>query len=487
MTVKTDLKTYYNLIDGSWIPSSDEKVKEITNPADAVQVVGRVPSSTIENVNQAVQAAKKALVTWREISPMKRGEFLRKAADILESRADDIARTLTLEMGKTLKDAKGETLRAVDVLRYFAAEGTRELGSVIPSSQQGVMLYTKRVPIGVVGLITPWNFPIAIPAWKTAPALVYGNTVVLKAASETSITAIKFVECLKDAGIPAGVINIVNGSGSVIGNALCDHPDVNAISFTGSNEVGNIISEKTNKRGAKCQLEMGGKNPVIVTENADLDLAAELTVNGSMNSTGQKCTATSRAIVVSSVYDEFKYKVLEKVNAITVGNGLEDNFMGPIVSEKQLNHVLTMIEKGKEEGASLIAGGKRINDAKHENGYFIEPTVFEKVNNQMTIAQEEIFGPVLALIKTDSLEEAVAIANDVKYGLSSSLFTKDLKEAFHFVDKIEAGMVRVNGESTGVEYQAPFGGMKASSSHSREQGKAAMEFFTSIKTITINP
>ncbi len=321
-----------------------------------------------------------------------------------------------------------------------------------------------------------------------APALIYGNTVVLKPASETAITAIKIIEAFADAGFPPGVINIVTGDGSVVGSSLSEHPAVNAVTFTGSNATGKRVANACLERGAKYQLEMGGKNPVIVLNDADLDQAVELTVNGAMKHTGQKCTATSRAYIQSEVYDTFKSKVLEKVESIKVGSGLDsDTYMGPLASKNQFDTVLGYIEKGQREGGTLLFGGKVLTGEKFENGYYIEPTVFENVTNEMSIVREEIFGPVLCLQEVESLDEALAKANDSDFGLSASIFTKDISKAFTFIDEIEAGLIKVNGESAGVELQAPFGGMKHSSSHSREQGQAAKEFFTAIKTVTITP
>jgi len=486
MSVKTSAMTYHNLIDGSWVQASTGKVEASVSPADTRDVVGFVPMSGKEEVEQAVSAAKAAAKGWRKLSAPARGEYLRKTADVLEQRIDEIAQTMTREMGKTLAEAKGETARAVAILRYYASEGMRAVGEVIPSVDESSLLLTSRVPLGVVGLITPWNFPVAIPVWKMAPALVYGNTVVIKPALETTVTAVKVLECFVDAGIPAGVVNLVSGSGSKVGDELCGHPDVKAISFTGSNEIGSLIASKAVARGAKYQLEMGGKNPVIVTESADLELAAELTVSGCMKSTGQKCTATSRAIVVKEVYDAFLEKVVEKIGKIKVGNPLEaDTYMGPAASEKQCQSVLKAIEKGIAEGATLVLGGGRLQEGELAHGFYVAPTLFENVQRNMSLAQEEIFGPVLALMKADDLQEALELANDVKYGLSASIFTNRLDEMMQYVQEMEAGMIRVNGESSGVELQAPFGGMKASSSHSREQGRAAMEFFTAVKTITI--
>jgi alpha-ketoglutaric semialdehyde dehydrogenase len=484
--LNTGVKTYKNLVNGEWMDSSSGEVRASINPADTRDLVGYVQLSKESDVEKAVSAAKAAFSEWKKLSGPARGEYLRKAADVLEQRVDDIGETMAREMGKTLAESKGEVSRGVAILRYYAGEGLRSIGEVIPSNDNETLLFTSRVPHGVVGLITPWNFPVAIPIWKLAPALVCGNTVVIKPAFETTVTAVKVIESFVDAGLPAGVVNLVSGSGSIIGNAICDHLDVKAISFTGSNAVGQRIAVKALSRGAKYQLEMGGKNPVIVTEHADLDLAAELTVAGAMKSTGQKCTATSRAIVVKEVYGVFREILLEKVHKIKVGNPLHgDPYMGPVASENQFNGVMSAIEKGKQEGATLLWGGNRLNHDDLAYGYYIEPTVFEKVKPHMSLAQEEIFGPVLALMQVDSFQEALAIANDVQFGLSASIFTNRLDEMMTYIQEMEAGMIRVNGESSGVEYQAPFGGLKQSSSHSREQGRAAIEFFTSIKTVTI--
>lgn len=486
MSVKTTVQTYSNLINGEWVSPSTNEAEASVNPADYREIVGYVPLSAVKDLDDAVQSAKTAFKYWGKLGGAARGEYLRKAADRIEQRLDEIAETLTREMGKTLVEAKGETARGAAILRYYAGEGMRSIGEVIPSSEQDTLLFTTRVPLGVVGLITPWNFPVAIPLWKMAPALIYGNTVVIKPALEATVTAMKVMECFVEAGFPAGVVNLVSGKGSTIGNAMCDHTDVKAISFTGSNQVGQQIAQKAVKRGAKYQLEMGGKNPVIITEHADLELAANLTVSGSMRSSGQKCTATSRAIVVKGVYDEFRDKVIDKLRNIKVANGLQaDSYMGPVASQNQFNGILESVKKGIEEGANLVMGGKPVNRDELAFGYYIEPTLFDQVDPSMSIAQEEIFGPVLALIKVDSLKEALEVANDVKYGLSASIFTNRLDEVFQYIHEMEAGMIRVNGESSGVELQAPFGGLKSSSSQAREQGRAAMEFFTSIKTVTI--
>jgi alpha-ketoglutaric semialdehyde dehydrogenase len=486
MTVQTEQKIHLNFINGKWVSSSKNEVIEIINPANFDDVIGYVQKSTIEDLNQAVIAAKLAQKKWKKLSGDARGKYLYKVADILESRLDEVAECMTREMGKTLPEAKGETARGVAILRYYAGEGMRKVGDVIPSSDSNALMFTTRVPLGVVGVITPWNFPVAIPIWKMAPALIYGNAVVIKPATETAITCVKILECFAEAGIPEGVINMVTGPGSVIGQGLAEHPDVNGITFTGSNRVGKQIGQAVFSRGGKYQLEMGGKNPVIVAADADIDLAVEATISGGMRSTGQKCTATSRVIIQNEVYEEFKEKLLAKVKEISVGDGQKEGiWMGPSASEGQLKTVLHYIEKGKEEGATLLVGGERLTGGAYDKGYFVQPTVFEDVTSSMTIAQEEIFGPVLSLMRVDSVEEALEVANDVQYGLSASIFTTNIQKMLSFIEEMDAGLVRINAESAGVELQAPFGGMKQSSSHSREQGQAAIEFFTAIKTVFI--
>ncbi|WP_010281014.1 alpha-ketoglutaric semialdehyde dehydrogenase GucD [Bacillus timonensis] len=486
MTIGILKKTYLNFINGEWIVSSSGQVYKSFNPANTDEIIGYVQNSTTDDVNLAVASAKNALTFWGKLAGSDRGAYLYKVADILERRLNEVAECMTREMGKTFPEAKGETSRGVAILRYYAGEGMRKVGDVIPSTDSKALMFTSRVPLGVVGVITPWNFPVAIPIWKMAPALIYGNTIVIKPAQETAVTCAKIMECFEEAGIPAGVVNMVTGSGSVIGPALTENHDVNGITFTGSNQVGKRIGKSAFERGAKYQLEMGGKNPVIVAADADIDLAVEQTINGAFRSTGQKCTATSRVIVHRNVYETFKEKLLTKTKEITIGDGLEEGiWMGPSASENQLKSVLSYIEKGKQEGATLLLGGNRITGGSFDKGFFVEPTIFENVTSRMTIFQEEIFGPVIALVKVDTLEEAINVANDVEFGLSASIFTTNIQNMLSFINDMEAGLVRVNAESAGVELQAPFGGMKQSSSHSREQGEAAKEFYTSIKTIFV--
>lgn len=482
----TSVNSYMNYIDGQWRQSSSGETAASINPANVREIVGYVQKSGQQDVDEAAAAAKAAKLAWRKLSAPARGEFLYRAANAVERRREEIAETMTREMGKTLPEAKGETARAIAILRYYAGEGMRKTGDVIPSTDSSALMFTTRVPLGVVGVISPWNFPAAIPIWKIAPALVYGNTVVWKPALETSVTAAKLAECLHEAGLPAGVVNMVTGSGSIIGQRIVEHPDIDGITFTGSDRVGKQIGQGALARGAKYQLEMGGKNPVIVADDADLDLAVEATISGGLRSTGQKCTATSRVIVCSGIYERFKQKLLAKVEQIKVGNGMDDNsWMGPCSSESQMNTVLSYVRKGQEEGANLLYGGTRAEEAGLDAGYYVLPAVFEQVTADMTIAQEEIFGPVLALMKVDTVEEALQAANDAKYGLSASIFTTNIAHMLSFINDMDAGLIRINAESAGVELQAPFGGMKQSSSHSREQGQAAIEFFTAIKTVFV--
>lgn len=488
MPTKTNTvtKNYLNLINGEWVASETGNTDISTNPAQKGQVVGSYQLSSKNDLNTAATSARKAQKKWQKLPGNVRGELLLKVASILEERIDDIAKTMTLEMGKTFGEAKGETSRGVAILRYYAGEGLRSNGDVIPSTDNEALMFTTRVPLGVVGVVTPWNFPVAIPLWKISPALIYGNTVVIKPASETAITCAKVIECFHDAGIPAGVINMVLGSGSTLGPEIVSHSEIDAITFTGSNKVGKQLAMTAVSRGIKYQLEMGGKNPVIVTNDADLDLAVNETINGGLKSSGQKCTATSRVIVQKDVYEEFKGKLLRKVAEIKVGDGMDEStWMGPSASEGQLKTVLSYIKIAKEEGATLLYGGNEISNNDSLNGYYVEPTVFENISSNMTLAQEEVFGPVLALMKVDTIEEALKVANDSEYGLSASIFTTKISNMLNFINEMDAGLVRINAESAGVELQAPFGGMKQSSSHSREQGRAAIEFYTSIKTVFV--
>ncbi|WP_309118225.1 alpha-ketoglutaric semialdehyde dehydrogenase GucD [Paenibacillus sp.] len=482
-----DTPVYGNYIGGAWVAAAGGATVPSVNPANR-SVVGVVPASTRADLDRAVEAANEARRAWRKLTGAQRGTLLYKAADLMERRLDEIGATMTREMGKTFAEAKGETARGVAILRYYAGEGMRKTGDVIPATDAEALMYTTRVPLGVVGAITPWNFPVAIPIWKIAPALIYGNCVVWKPATDTAVTAAKVMACFHEAGFPAGTIQMVVGGGREIGQGMAEHPGIHGLTFTGSNAVGKQVGAAAFARGAKYQLEMGGKNPIVVAADADLELAVEATINGGLRSTGQKCTATSRVIVVKDVYDAFRAKLLDKVATLKVGDGMQpDTWLGPCANESQYDTVLSYIRHGVEEGAQLVFGGTKPADEALKDGFYVTPAVFEGVTSRMKIAQEEIFGPVLALLRAESLEEAIELANDVEYGLSASLYTKNIGQALAFVQEIDAGLVRVNAETAGVELQAPFGGMKQSSSHSREQGQAAIEFYTSVKTVFLKP
>ncbi|MCM8749690.1 aldehyde dehydrogenase family protein [Thermomicrobiaceae bacterium CFH 74404] len=480
-------RRFRNYIGGEWVEPSGGEARPDENPADTREILGLFPRSSESDVDRAVQAAAEAFKTWRRTSGPQRAAILHKAANILEARAQEVGEALTREEGKTIGEGVGEVLRGVQILRFFAGEPLRPFGEVYSATNPETFLWAERVPLGVVGVITPWNFPVAIPLWKLAPCLAYGNTAVFKPAELTPLTAHLITEVFIEAGLPPGVLNLVHGPGSVVGEAIARHPKVNAITFTGSNAVGRHLYQIASERGAKVQLELGGKNPLIVAEDADLNLAVELATSGAFRSTGQKCTATSRAIVVEPVLREFTEKLVERARSLKVGPGIDPStYMGPLVSEERRQGVLQYIEIGKQEGARLLTGGEPLSGGEYAYGYYVAPTVFAEVEPGMRIAQEEIFGPVVGVIRARSLEEAIEIANGVGYGLSASLVTRDIRKAFDFIRSIEAGVVHVNSETAGAEPHVPFGGMKGSSSYSREQGRAAMEFFTQIKTIYLD-
>jgi aldehyde dehydrogenase (NAD+) len=478
-------RTYENLIGGRWLESLGETFDSV-NPADTSDVVGYFQQSTAEDARQAIGAAKDAYPAWSETSPSRRAELLHRASQLIESNASDLARLLTREEGKTLAESKAEVKRTAANFRFYANEAYLMSGETLPSDEPSTFLYTLRVPLGVVSVITPWNFPLAIPSRKIAPALAAGNTVVYKPASLTPLMAIKLGEVLSEAGLPAGVINVVTGPASTVGNELVSNPNISAITFTGSYNVGDVIQHRA-ETTCRTQLEMGGKNPIIVLEDADLDLAVSCTIQGAFGLTGQACTGTSRAIVLKGVLGEFTEKLTEAARRLTVGDGSNDGVkMGPVADSQQEKTILDYIEIGRQEGADLLYGGRKLSGKSYDRGYFIEPTIFGEVRPDMRIAQEEIFGPVLAVIEASDFDEAIKIANGVEYGLSASICTRDLMLAQRFARVIEAGMVKINQPTTGVALNAPFGGMKKSSTETfREQGRMAMEFFTRVKTVSI--
>jgi aldehyde dehydrogenase (NAD+) len=475
---------YRNYVGGEWVECATKKTFPNVNPANTNETVGLFQASGPADVQEACQAAAKAQPVWAATPAPLRGEFLYKAAELMESRLQKLSEEMTREEGKTLPEAKGEVKRAINILRYFGGEGARQFSYQIPSERENVFCYTLRKPLGVAALITPWNFPSAIPAWKMAPALVAGNTVVLKPASLAPLSAYRIVEALAEAGIPAGVLNYVAGSGGEVGNALVEHPVIRAVSFTGSCDVGNALYEKVTKRKLRLQLEMGGKNPTIVLKDADLDYAAAVLVNGAFFSTGQKCTACSRAIIEKPIFQALVEKLVARTRKLKVGNGLEPGVeMGPAVDANQLETDLKYIEIAKREGAQVLCGGNRLSGGIYDAGYFLEPTIFAGVRADMRIAQEEVFGPLLALLVADDFEDAMRLANGARFGLSASIVSRDLTRVHQFINGIEAGLITVNLPTAGVEYQLPFGGTKESSFGMREQGPAALDFYTETGTV----
>lgn len=475
-----------NFINGEWVTSRTAKIVERRNPANTDDVVARLPLSTREEMKQAIVAAKTAYPAWRETPAPLRGKILFEAARRMQEQKEELARTLTREEGKALKDALGEVQRAINITEFMAGEARRLNGETMPSELPRNFSYTIRQPLGVVGAITPWNFPVAIPVWKIAPALVCGNTVVFKPATFTPLTAMKVVEIFDEAGLPPGVLNLVAGSGREAGDELVTNPHVHAISFTGSNDVGTKLYASGAARLKKIQCEMGGKNPVVVLADADLQLAMESVLAGAFASTGQRCTATSRVIIEEGVADKFLEMVVERARKYAVGDGLEPGIeMGPLVDETQMNTVLGYIETGKRE-AKLLCGGERIAGSRYDKGWFVAPTVFDHVPIESRIAQEEIFGPVLSVIRVKNFDEALAAANSVRFGLSSSIYSTDSNKIFEFVDKIETGMTHVNSPTVGGEAHVPFGGAKESSVGPREVGHAAIDFYTELKIVYLD-
>ena len=477
------MQDYKNLINGEWVGASNGETFKNENPANRGEVIGTFPSATKEDTRRAVEAARAALPGWANMPPPSRGVILDKASRIIEARGDEIATILTREEGKTKAEAMIEVTRARDIFRFYGGEGWRMGGDVLPSNVTGELLYTRREALGVVALVTPWNFPLAIPAWKMAPALAYGNTVVFKPASLSPHTALALVEALVEAGIPNGVLNFITGSGRNVGDELVSSPHVNGVSFTGSYSVGSGIYEKAIKNLTRVQLEMGGKNPMIVLNDANLELAVRLAVTSGFGLTGQACTATSRVIVEEGIADDFAAALTQAARSLVVGNGLESGVqMGPAVSEAQLQTDLEYIGIGKGEGAKLLAGG----DMAASNGHFVQPTVFDFVEPKMRIAQEEIFGPVIGIMRARDFDQAIEFANNISFGLSAGVVTSNLQRAFQFANRIDAGVVKINEPTTGLALQAPFGGFKQSSANTfKEQGQAAIEFYTRTKTIYV--
>jgi aldehyde dehydrogenase (NAD+) len=474
---------FRNYIDGQWVEGASWSANR--NPSDLADVIGEYAQADKKQTEAAIAAAVRAFPAWSMGSIQERANILDKVGSDILARKDDLGRLLAREEGKTLPEGVGETVRAGHIFKFFAGEALRLSGEKVPSVRPGVDVEITREPIGVVGLITPWNFPIAIPAWKIAPALAFGNTVVFKPAQWTPGCAWVLTEILAAAGIPSGVFNLVMGSGSIVGEALVNHRDVAALSFTGSMETGRAIARKAVARMAKFQLEMGSKNPLVVLDDADLPTAVNVAIQGAYFSTGQRCTASSRLIVTEGIHDRFVAALTERLSTLRVDNALTPGTeIGPVVEKPQLDTDLEYVSVGQKEGAKLAVGGERIGRAT--DGYYMSPALFVEATNAMRISREEIFGPVACVIKAKSYDDALAIANDTETGLSSGIVTSSLKYASHFKRHAQAGMVMVNLPTAGVDYHVPFGGRKASSYGPREQGRYAAEFYTTVKTTYIS-
>jgi len=487
MGATTKTRVFKNFIDGEWVDSVTGETFEDRNPADTRDVVAIFQKSNKDDVNAAVEAAKRAFAKWRLVPAPRRAELVYRAAEILVERKEECSRDMTREMGKVLKETRGDVQEAIDTAYFMAGEGRRMFGPTVPSELPNKFAMAVRQPLGVCGMITPWNFPMAIPSWKLLPAIVCGNTCVIKPGQDTPLSTFNLVRALADAGVPKGVINIVTGFGSSVGTPITEHPDVRAISLTGSSEVGRIVGTTAAKTFKHCSLELGGKNPMIVLDDANLELAIEGGLWGAFGTTGQRCTATSRIIVQKGVYREFIDRYVDRAKRLKVGNGLDETIdMGPAVNENQLKTDLKYVEIGQAEGAKLVCGGNRLDKGDYQYGWFMEPTVFIDVDHKMRIAQEEIFGPVVSIIPCDGLEDAIGIANGIEYGLSSALYTKDVNKAFAAIRDLYAGITYINAPTIGAEVHLPFGGVKATGNGHREGGIGAVDFYTEWKSVYVD-
>jgi aldehyde dehydrogenase (NAD+) len=481
------MKKYQNFINGKWVDARSGQTFENRNPANWSEVIGTFPKSSKEDVEEAVRVARSAFDAWRLMPAPSRGDILKRVGDIMVARKEEIARVMTREMGKVLVETRGDVQEGIDTAYYAASEGRRLFGHTVPSELSDKFNMAIRVPIGVAGIVTPWNFPMAIPTWKIFPALLCGNTVVFKPASDTPATATMLVEILAEAGVPAGVVNIVHGGGSDVGMAIVEHTDVDLISFTGSTGVGIKISEVASKTLKRVSLELGGKNAQIVMDDADLALALDGVLWGAFGTTGQRCTATSRLLLHEKIHDKFVADLVARTNKLRLGDGLLDTTdVGPCVNEGQRKVVQNYVEIGKKEGAILAAGGEIATGENLKNGWFHQPTIFTGVTPAMRIAKEEIFGPVLSVIKIKSLEDGINVLNDTIYGLSSSIYTKDINGAFRAIRDIKAGITYVNGPTIGAEAHMPFGGVKQTGNGHREGGWTVYEFFSEWKAVYVD-
>ncbi len=481
------MKKYQNFINGRWCDAKSGQVFDNRNPAKWDELVGTFPKSGKEDVDEAVKAARKAFDAWRLVPAPKRGDILKKVGDLMVARKEEIARLMTREMGKVLMETRGDVQEGIDTAYYAASEGRRLFGHTVPSELPNKFNMSLRVPIGVAGIVTPWNFPMAIPTWKIFPALLCGNTIVFKPASDTPATATVLVEILLEAGLPEHVINIVHGGGGEVGMAIVDHPDIDLISFTGSTVVGKKISELASKNLKRVSLELGGKNAQIVMDDADLTLALEGVLWGAFGTTGQRCTATSRLILHEKVHEKFLDLLLERTKNLRLGDGLlPTTDVGPCINEGQRKTDHSYVEIGLKEGAKLLTGGSIAKGDGLDKGWFYQPTIFADVKPEMRIAKEEIFGPVLSVIKIKSLEEGVDILNNTIYGLSSSIYTTDVNYAFKAIRDIKAGITYINGPTIGAEAHMPFGGVKQTGNGHREGGWTVYDFFSEWKTVYVD-
>ncbi len=481
------LNRYKNFIGGHWVKPSTNNYLENLNPADTRESIGLFPASGIADVNAAVDAAREAFPKWKAFPAPKRAEILYRAGEILMQRKEQYAQEMTREMGKVIKEARGDVQEAIDMIFYTAGEGRRLHGYTTPSEMPSKFAMCVRQPVGLCSLITPWNFPMAIPSWKMIPALICGNTMVIKPAEDTPLSTINLVKVLESAGLPKGVVNIVMGKGIEAGAPLAVHEDIRLVSFTGSTATGTTVAENAARTGKICSLEMGGKNVIMVMEDADLDLAAEGTIWGAFGTSGQRCTASSRVVVHKKVYKKYIEKLTARAKALTIGNGLnEKNEVGPVINENAVNKILSYIEIGKQE-AKLHLGGNRLSGGNLKHGFFIEPTIFTDVKPNHRIAQEEIFGPVVSIIPCNDLDDAIEIGNGVKYGLSSSIFTADVNRAFYAMERMNTGIFYVNSATIGAEVHLPFGGTKATGNGHREGAMiSSLDIFSEWKSIYVD-
>jgi acyl-CoA reductase-like NAD-dependent aldehyde dehydrogenase len=478
--------TYQNWIGGQWVPARSGRTRENIDPASG-EALGVFPRSGAEDVDDAVSAARKALDSWRAVPAPRRGEILFRAGEALVRRKEEFAREMTSEMGKVLKETRGDVQEAIDMTYYMAGEGRRCFGQTTPSELPDKFAMSVRQPVGVAAAITPWNFPMAIPAWKIMPALITGNTVVFKPANDTPKSAWNLVKALEEAGLPPGALNVVFGSGSEVGTPLVEHPDIDLISFTGSNEVGSGIAFKAAQFGRRLHLELGGKNAIIILDDADLGLALDGVIWSAFGTTGQRCTAASRIIAQRGILDELTERLIARTEALRLGHGLDEGTdVGPVVNQEQLTKVDGYMDVARQEGATIACGGSVANAGPLAKGFFFRPTVLTDVKPKMRVAQEEIFGPVTAVIAVESLEEAIAVNNNVAFGLSTSIYTRDVNQAFRAIEGITTGLVYVNAGTIGAEVHLPFGGTRGTGNGHREAGQAALDTYTEWKTVYVD-